>query len=89
MFYLGSIYKIYSNTINIVYIGICFTKLDYELDVFKTKYITKYNTFIMAEPIIELLEDVYSHNDDKQILIIKRQKHILKYKKQFKDIINI
>ena len=53
------------------------TKLDYELDVFKTKYKTKYNTFIMAEPIIELLEDVYSHNDDKQILIIKRQKHIL------------
>ena len=80
MIYLGSIYKIYSNTINIVYIGICFTKLDYELDVFKSKYNTKYNLFIAAEPIIELLEDVYNEIDDKQILIIKRQKHILSIK---------
>ena len=31
----------------------------------------------MAEPIIELLEDIYNDIDDKQILIIKRQKHIL------------
>ena len=31
----------------------------------------------MAEPIIELLEDIYNDVDDKQILIIKRQKHIL------------
>ena len=77
MYYIGSIYKIYSNKVNVVYIGVCFTKLDYELDVFKTKYKTKYNTFIMAEPIIELLEDVYHDIDDKQILIIKRQKHIL------------
>ena len=78
--YLGSIYKIYSNKVNIVYIGICFTKLDYELDVFKTKYITKYNTFIMAEPIIELLEDIYSDINNNQILIIKRKKHILSIK---------
>ena len=74
--YIGSIYKIYSNKVNIVYIGICFTKLDYELDVFKSKYNTKYNLFIAAEPIIELLEDVYSITNDKQILITKRQKHI-------------
>ena len=77
MLYIGSIYKIYSNTINIVYIGVCFTKLDYELDVFKTKYKTKYKTFIDSDIVIELLEDVYSDVNDNQILIEKRRKHIL------------
>ena len=77
MHYIGSIYKIYSNKVNIVYIGICVNKLNIELERFKTKYKTKYNTFITAEPTIELLEDIYNDIDDKQILIIKRQKHIL------------
>ena len=38
----------------------------------------------MAEPIIELLEDVYNDIDDKQILIIKRQKHILEETRKFR-----
>ena len=75
--YIGSIYKIYSNKVNIVYIGICVNKLNIELERFKTKYKTKYKTLIEAEPLIELLEDIYNDVDDKQILIIKRQKHIL------------
>ena len=57
--YIGSIYKIYSNQVNIIYIGVCFTKLDYELDVFKTKYKTKYKILIEAEPLIELLDGIY------------------------------
>ncbi len=76
MYYIGSIYKIYSNKVNIVYIGICVNKLNIELERFKTKYKTKYKTLIEAEPLIELLEDIYNDVDDKQILIIKRQKHI-------------
>ena len=75
--YIGSIYKIYSNKVNIVYIGICVNKLNIELERFKTKYKTKYKTMIEADLFIELLDDVYSDIDDKQILIIKRQKHIL------------
>ena len=89
MYYIGSIYKIYSNKVNIVYIGICVNKLNIELERFKTKYKTKYKTMIEADLFIELFDDVYSDIDDKQILIIKRQKHILSIKKQFKDIINI
>ena len=84
MLYIGSIYKIYSNKVNIIYIGMCVNKLNIELERFKSKYKTKYNTFIMAEPIIELLEDVYNDIDDKQILIIKRQKHILEETRKFR-----
>ena len=83
MHYIGSIYKIYSNKVNVVYIGICVNKLNIELERFKTKYKTKYNTFIKAEPIIELLEDVYSEINNNQILIIKRQKHILEQTRKF------
>ena len=84
MHYIGSIYKIYSNKVNVVYIGICVNKLNIELERFKTKYKTKYNTFITAEPTIELLEDVYSEINNNQILIIKRQKHILSIKNNLK-----
>ena len=84
MHYIGSIYKIYSNKVNVVYIGICVNKLNIELERFKTKYKTKYNTFIMAEPIIELLEDIYSDINNNQILIIKRQKHISSIKNNLK-----
>ena len=80
MYYIGSIYKIYSNKVNIVYIGICVNKLNIELERFKTKY----TTMIAADLVIELLEDIYSDINNKQILIIKRQKHILSIKKQFK-----
>ena len=37
MHYIGSIYKIYSNKVNVVYIGICVNKLNIELERFKTK----------------------------------------------------
>ena len=84
MLYIGSIYKIYSNKVNIVYIGICVNKLNIELERFKTKYKTKYKTLIEAEPLIELVEDIYNDVDDKQILIIKRQKHILCIKNNLK-----
>ena len=40
MYYIGSIYKIYSNKVNVVYIGICVNKLNIELERFKTKYKT-------------------------------------------------
>ena len=73
MYYIGSIYKIYSNKVNIVYIGICVNKLNIELERFKTKY----KTLIASDLVIELLEDIYSDINNKQLLIIKRQKHIL------------
>ena len=73
MYYIGSIYKIYSNKVNIVYIGICVNKLNIELERFKTKY----KTLIASDLLIELLEDIYSDINNKQLLIIKRQKHIL------------
>ena len=82
--YIGSIFKIYSNKVNIVYIGICVNKLNIELERFKTKYKTKYKTMIEADLFIELLEDVYSEINNKQILIIKRQKHILSIKNNLK-----
>ena len=81
--YIGSIYKIYSNKVNIVYIGICVNKLNIELERFKTKYKTNYKTMIEANLFIELLEDVYSEINNKQILIIKRQKHILEQTRKF------
>ena len=56
MYYIGSIYKIYSNKVNIVYIGICVNKLNIELERFKTKY----KTLIASDLVIELLEDIYS-----------------------------
>ena len=80
MYYIGSIFKIYSNKVNIIYIGMCVNKLIIELERFKTKYKTKYKTMIEADLFIELLEDVYSEINNKQILIIKRQKHILSIK---------
>ena len=80
MYYIGSIYKIYSNKVNIVYIGICVNKLNIELERFKTKY----TTMIAADLVIELLEDIYSDINNKQILIIKRQKHILSIKNNLK-----
>ena len=80
MYYIGSIYKIYSNKVNIVYIGICVNKLNIELERFKTKY----KTMIAADLVIELLEDIYSDINNKQILIIKRQKHILSIKNNLK-----
>ena len=80
MYYIGSIYKIYSNKVNIVYIGICVNKLNIELERFKTKY----TTMIAADLVIELLEDIYSDIKNKQILIIKRQKHILSIKNNLK-----
>ena len=73
MHYIGSIYKIYSNKVNVVYIGICVNKLNIELERFKTKY----KTLIASDLVIELLEDIYSDINNKQLLIIKRQKHIL------------
>ncbi len=83
MYYIGSIFKIYSNKVNIIYIGICFDKLHDVLERFKTKYKTKYKSMIEAEPIIELLEDIYNEIDDKQILIIKRKKHILEETRKY------
>ena len=80
MHYIGSIYKIYSNKVNVVYIGICVNKLNIELERFKTKY----KTMIAADLVIELLEDIYSDINNKQILIIKRQKHILSIKNNLK-----
>ena len=80
MHYIGSIYKIYSNKVNIVYIGICVNKLNIELERFKTKY----TTMIAADLVIELLEDIYSDINNNQILIIKRQKHILSIKNNLK-----
>ena len=73
MHYIGSIYKIYSNKVNVVYFGICVNKLNIELERFKTKY----KTLIASDLVIELLEDIYSDINNKQLLIIKRQKHIL------------
>ena len=77
MYYIGSIFKIYSNKVNIIYIGMCVNKLNIELERFKTKYKTKYKTLIASDLVIELLEDIYSDINNKQLLIIKRQKHIL------------
>ena len=77
MHYIGSIYKIYSNKVNIVFVGICVNKLNIELERFKSKYKSKYKTLIASDLVIELLEDIYSDINNKQLLIIKRQKHIL------------